>query len=103
MRGILITAQESIELVLVVEGVARLVRVSNENTRHCVGWCLEVHDLAASKLAAGREKDLEYVSALIRHRMVDAAVLRDRPAALPLPDVRRAMLHRVLARLLAES
>jgi hypothetical protein len=34
----------------------RLVLISNENTRSSRGWCLEVHDLAISKLVAGREK-----------------------------------------------
>jgi hypothetical protein len=38
----------------------RLVAVSNENTGGAIGWCLEPHDLAFSKLAAGREKDLAF-------------------------------------------
>lgn len=37
---------------------ARLVRISNANTAGTSGLCLEVHDLAISKYAAGREKDL---------------------------------------------
>jgi len=49
---------------------ARLVRVANENTGGATGWCLEPHDLAFSKLVAGREKDLAFVSALLRFRMV---------------------------------
>lgn len=36
----------------------RLVPIHNENTRGATGWCLEPHDLAVSKLVAGREKDL---------------------------------------------
>ena len=48
---------------------ARLVPVCNENTRGATGWCLEVHDLAVSKLAAGREKDVEYLAALFRHAL----------------------------------
>src|SRR5215207_2005550 len=35
----------------------RLVRLHNDNTMGATGWCLEPHDLAVSKLAAGREKD----------------------------------------------
>jgi hypothetical protein len=38
----------------------RLVRVENENTRGSIGWCLEPHDLAVSKLVAAREKDLVF-------------------------------------------
>jgi len=38
----------------------RLIKISNENTNHVSGWCLEKHDLILSKLKAGREKDLEF-------------------------------------------
>ncbi|HSU17875.1 DUF6036 family nucleotidyltransferase [Longimicrobium sp.] len=81
----------------------RLVPVRNENTRGCTGWCLEVHDVAASKLVAGREKDLDYVAALFRHAMIAAAVLDVRIAALPVPEDRRAHLARVAARLAREA
>ena len=47
----------------------RLVRISSENTGGAIGWCLEVHDLAYSKLAAGRPKDLEFVGNLLRHKL----------------------------------
>jgi hypothetical protein len=75
----------------------RLIPVRNENTRDCTGWCLEVHDLAASKLAAGREKDLDFVAALLSHRMVRMGLLTDRIDALPLGDERRARLRRTMA------
>lgn len=48
----------------------RLVKVCNENTGGAVGWCLDPHDLAYSKRAARREKDLAFVAALLRHRMI---------------------------------
>ena len=35
----------------------RLILITGENTRFVRGWCLEVHDLAIAKYAAGREKD----------------------------------------------
>jgi hypothetical protein len=44
----------------------RLVRIQNPNTDLKVGLCLEPHDLAASKLAAGREKDWPFVAEMIR-------------------------------------
>ncbi len=56
----------------------RLVQVQNENTHGAIGWCLELHDLAASKLFAGREKDVEFVRNLIRHGFVDPTVLDSR-------------------------
>src|SRR5882672_7163441 len=43
----------------------RLVPIHNENTGGATGWCLEIHDLAASKLVAGREKDLDFVRLLV--------------------------------------
>jgi hypothetical protein len=56
----------------------RLVPLSNANTGGATGWCLEVHDLAVSKLVAGREKDLDFVRVLVRERMVDPALLEER-------------------------
>jgi hypothetical protein len=47
----------------------RLVRLSSENTGGAIGWCLDVHDLAFSKLAAGRPKDLEFVGNLLRYKL----------------------------------
>lgn len=55
----------------------RLVRVSNENTGGAIGWCLEPHDLAFSKLAARREKDLAFVTNLLRFRMVRESRLKE--------------------------
>jgi len=76
----------------------RLIRVCNENTKGAIGWCLEVHDLAASKLAAGREKDLEFVSTLFRHRLAIAEILAERTATLPIANDRRdALVQRVWA------
>lgn len=59
----------------------RLVRVENENTGGYVGLCLEVHDLAISKYAAGRDKDLEFTRELARHEMTDKRTLLKRLAA----------------------
>lgn len=52
---------------------SRLVKVENENTNGAIGWCLDPHDIAFSKLAARREKDFAYVAALIRHKLVKAS------------------------------
>ena len=61
----------------------RLVKVENENTRGAVGWCLEAHDLAVSKLAAGREKDLDFVQCMLRNRLIEADIVRGRLALTP--------------------
>lgn len=60
----------------------RLVPVQNENTRGAIGWCLDIGDLAASKLAAARERDLEFVSILLRHGLLNPHDLLDRVASL---------------------
>ena len=69
----------------------RLVPVQNENTRGVIGLCLSAVDLAISKLAAGREKDLAFVTMLLVHRLVHAAELRARAALLPPEHVPRAV------------
>jgi hypothetical protein len=56
----------------------RLVPVQNENTGGGKGLCLEVHDLAVSKLVAGREKDLDFVQVLLRHRLAKPEIIRER-------------------------
>lgn len=71
---------------------ARLVKVQNQNTDLKIGWCLEPHDLAASKLAAGREKDWAFVGTMLRHAIVQPAELTARIHTLPLPSERRAAL-----------
>jgi hypothetical protein len=75
----------------------RLIAVQNENTRGCTGWCLEVHDLAASKLVAGREKDIDFVTALLSYGMARRDVLAARIDVLPLGIERREQLRRAAA------
>jgi hypothetical protein len=56
----------------------RLVKLQNANTDLKVGWCLEPHDLAVSKLAAGRDKDWPFVSAMLTHGIIRAETLQER-------------------------
>lgn len=62
----------------------RVARIQNQNTDHKIGICLDPHDLAAAKLAAGREKDWLFVEEMLRHRIVDGCVLQERIEALPI-------------------
>jgi hypothetical protein len=71
----------------------RLVKVQNEGTRQYIGYCLDPYDLAASKLAAGREKDITFVGGLLRHRIVTAEQLLGRVAVLPLDTERRRRIE----------
>ena len=78
----------------------RLVALRNENTGGGTGLCLEVHDLAVSKLVAGREKDLNYVQALLRHRLAKPEIVRERLDATPVPPERRELYLVRLQRLM---
>ena len=69
----------------------RLVPVCNENTHGATGWCLDVHDLAVSKLVAGREKDLVYIGALFRYGLARRNVVGERLAATELAEPIRAL------------
>lgn len=67
----------------------RLVAINNENTKGVTGLCLEVHDLAISKLVAGRPKDIEFVQELIRNKMVQLEIIKERLVATDLTEVER--------------
>jgi hypothetical protein len=79
--------------------VERLVPVHNENTGGATGWCLEVHDLAVSKLVAGRDRDIEFLRVLLTEGMADPAVLSRRVDALSLPGHRVGALRARLEQL----
>lgn len=69
----------------------RLIKICNENTGGVSGYCLEPLDLVASKLAAGREKDLMFVDAFIKHSLGTIEDIADRVRLLPSsgPSVRQ--------------
>ncbi|SPF39827.1 conserved hypothetical protein [Candidatus Sulfopaludibacter sp. SbA4] len=75
----------------------RLILVTGENTRFVRGWCLEVHDLAIAKYAAGREKDREFTRALARNAMVRRNVLEGRLASTLLDERVRDLVTRRIA------
>lgn len=62
-----------------------------KSTRGGAGLCLDIHDLAASKLVAGREKDLNFVAGLLRHRPANPETVRTRLTDLPLEASRREL------------
>jgi hypothetical protein len=67
----------------------RLVKVQNENTAapggdpQFIGWCLDKEDLCVPKLCAFREKDQNFVDALITSSLVDPHVIAGRLATVP--------------------
>lgn len=76
----------------------RAIKVQNENTLGYVGWCLEPHDLAASKLAAFRDRDREFVRTLLAERLVRANTLVGRVRRLPVTPELRERLKRWVER-----
>lgn len=67
----------------------RLVKVQNANTAaptgepQFTGWCLDKEDLCVAKLCAFREKDQNFVAALVNAGLVDAAVIASRLPRVP--------------------
>ena len=67
----------------------RLVRVQNANTAapsgtpQFTGWCLDKEDLCVAKLCALREKDQNFVAALLDGELVDAATIAARLPTVP--------------------
>jgi hypothetical protein len=77
----------------------RLIKVQNENTAapgghpQYIGWCLDKEDLCVAKLCAFREKDCNFVDALISDGLVDVSVIaarlpKFRPATAQMSTVR---------------
>jgi len=69
----------------------RLIEIRNENTAGVTGLCLEVHDLAISKIVAGRPKDLEFVTEMARQNMIQDDVLRARLEMTKLTDTEKSL------------
>lgn len=73
----------------------RTVPVDNPNTNGFRGLCLDPADLAVSKLAAARPKDLDYVRVLVREEIVTVELLLTRVGFVPdLEPAARADLER---------
>ena len=75
---------------------SRLVAVNNENTNGVTGYCLEVHDLAISKIVAMRTKDLVFVRELVRCDMIGKKTMLRRLQQTDLEDqIRSAVRARI--------
>lgn len=69
----------SIETASLPEGWQdRTKKVQDYMDENKIGWCIEAHDLAASKLMAYREKDIRFVRTLIVENLINLEVLRKR-------------------------
>ncbi len=72
----------------------RLVTYQTRASEPGRGLCLEPHDLAISKLVAGRQKDLEFVGALLDVGLLDAGILRVRLDGVPMDRATPAFVGR---------
>ena len=72
----------------------RTIPVRSAATRHNTGYCLESHDLAASKLAAFRDRDRDFVRTLLAEGMIQAPTLLERIATLPIDDETKTRVSR---------
>lgn len=62
----------------------RVVKIQNQNTDLKIGYCLGIYDLAASKLAASRPKDMQFVKVMIEHRLISPIELIGHLQLLPI-------------------
>jgi hypothetical protein len=74
----------------------RLHLIQNENTSNVMGLCIDARDLACSKLAAGRPKDLDFVEEMIKHRIVSTADLHQLIPSLPRQEFQSAASRSLL-------
>ena len=66
----------------------RLIPFQNDNTRGVTALCLHPLDLACSKLVAGREKDVEFVAAMLAHGLIEPRALENQIGLLSAADQR---------------
>ncbi len=66
--------------------------VDEKSTRGKIGWCVQAHDLAASKLVAYRGKDRDFVRTLLIEGMIVAKTLIERISMLNIDEELRERL-----------
>lgn len=98
-HGYYVDPVDSRTAVLPKDWKSRLVNVSSPNTNGVTGLCLDPHDLFISKVAAWRDKDIEFVKIMIRHHMVDEARLLVLTAKVPNPEDDLGLAARIRARI----
>lgn len=97
--GYYVDPVDSRTAVLPKDWKSRLVNVCSPSTKGVTGLCLDPHDLCISKLAAARDKDIEFVKAMIKHRMVDQDQLLALAAKVPNPEDDLQRSTRIKARI----
>lgn len=81
----------------------RLIPFRTPRTGGVTAWCLEPHDLFATKLVAWREKDRKFLRAMLKHKMAQPEVALNRIEDLPVAPRERDELKRRIEELVAET
>ena len=81
----------------------RLIPFRTPRTGGVTAWCLEPHDLFVSKLAAWREKDQQFLRAMLKHKLANPLIVLNRIEDLPVSASRREELKQLVEELVAES
>ncbi|MBW1687056.1 MAG: hypothetical protein JRS35_18560 [Deltaproteobacteria bacterium] len=82
---------------------SRLIRYASPATGGVTALCLEVHDLAIAKLVAGRRKDIDFCTELVRHEMIDHGAMTDRLALTALDTERRELVKGRISRIFTDT
>jgi len=69
----------------------RAIEVDGRGARPTTGLCPEIHDLAIAKLAAGRQKDSDWIKALLQSGHLRPDLLLERVSQSTLPPSRREL------------
>jgi hypothetical protein len=72
---------------------ARLVLVSNANTRHAKGWCLDPQDLLLAKYFAARDKDHRFTREAARAGIAQRETLLARLDSMPIDDTAKERIR----------
>ena len=78
----------------------RVVAIESPDTAGACGYCLEVHDLAVSRLAAHHDDDFTFLLGLLRDRLIDEGTLEERLTATEMSTSLRADCEGRFARLI---
>ncbi|WZO48814.1 hypothetical protein MRBLWH11_001673 [Microbacterium sp. LWH11-1.2] len=81
----------------------RVVPFEHVDAGEARAHCLDPHDLALSKLVAAREKDRDFVQALLEANLLDAVILDQRAESLPITRIQISTIRRFLKRHLPTS
>jgi hypothetical protein len=80
----------------------RLIPFHTPRTGGVTAWCLDPNDLFASKLAAWRDKDRQFLRAMLRRKFARPEIVRLRIEDLPVSKSHRLGLAEALDELVAE-